>query len=776
MRHTSLLPFLIVAPLAALVACDDGGATTSADPAGASFGIGKADEAQNGYTACQLREVLEVVNESTSTPEALQSAGKLDPRAAKGIVAHRLGPDGVAGTGDDDLFDDLAELDAIEYVGPKSLDNLVAFIAERCLYDLATRPYIDDQTFKGTTGGGWTRNEVEIEATYAVTGITGRKLREILTKRDSRDRTIYSRLRKNEVMAAFTIDYPIDEIPWNRESHEARRAMPLMAWSVEWGRFEQPAEGGPRELSLGTDPNDDTYYDTHDFTLIDNGMTLRGRVRFDDADTIRRILIQAKLDSAVDPETGLKKAGKTDVRDDSADHVGTLDADVKRGKVAWNGSDTPVEPIRVIWQSLVDKGLLPDVDGKKQVLVLDPKARLRSVRSRFHLNFAKTEAMQRIWDNGIAKVRRVHDDAVAGKAAQRYAQGDIAAIDGLIARAAAILDSSAILEAARADLSALDQALTDVVYPGAFLSGGKPASWVALEKRRVVAEAAERVLVAFAEELDEVDDILTGTDGVADASAWVEPYVLWQQSTSKELQKIRTAEPFLTIKTAAATPDDDARALADFNGYGQAQRQAGNGDFRRFEAIDADRWAELHRFLLDEAIDDWERMITEAGTMARALWFELARQYYVPQSWRSYGNFIIDTFDWTDMVSEEEWQRIPDDQKKPGAHLPADHVFHTTLVNEVQLELTEVSAYVERIEALTAQHEQAPDDAELERNLDGAKWVFDELQRSTRAIAELKGDAILERLEDEGGPDGMGWGPATHAKGNTALLILTDKL
>lgn len=775
MRRPSILPILpLVTALALAPACDDA-AAPGADPQGASFGIGKADEAQKGYSACELREVLEVVNESASTPDMLKAAGKLDPRAAAGIVAHRLGPDGVAGTGDDDLFDDLAELDAIDFVGPVSLDNLVAFVGDRCVYDLATRPYIDETTFSGTTGGGWTRNEVEIEATYAVSGITGRKLREILTKRDSRDRTIYSRLRKNKVMEAFTIDYPIDEIPWDRDSHEARLAMPFMAWSVEWGRFEQPAEGGERELSLGTDPNDDTYYDTHDFKLIDSGMTLRGRVRFDDADTIRRILIQAKLDSAVDPETGLKKAGKTDVRDDSASHVGTLDTDVKRGKVAWGGSDTPVEPIRVIWQSMKDKGLLPDVDGRKSVLVLDPKARLRSVRSRFHLNFAKPESMKRIWDNGLAKVRKVHDDAIAGKASQRFAPGDMAAIDRLIVHAAGILDQSAILEAARAELSALDQTLSDIKYPGAFLDG-RPADWIALEKRRIVAEAAERVLTAFAEELDEVDDLLAGAGAAPDASDWVEPYILWQQSTSKDLQRIRTAEPFFVIKSTAGTPDDEARAIADFNGYGEAQKQAGNSDFRRFAPIDEAHWGALRLFLYDEAIDDWEKMIAEAGTMARALYFESARQYFVQSSWRSYGNFIIDTFDWTDMVSEEEWQRIPDDLKKPGVNLPADKVFHTVLVNEVQLELTEVTEYVKRIEALTAELAQKPEDAEVQKNLAGARWVFDELQKSTRVIAELKADAILERLEDEGGPDGMEWKPAAHAKGNTALLILTDRL
>ncbi len=770
---------LAIAPLlnAQLAACDEEAAV---DEAGASFGIGKADGPSSGYTACELREVLEVVNESTATVETLKSAAKMDRRAADGIVSHRLGPDKLAGTADDDLFDDLAELDAVEYVGPRTLDYLVGFIRPRCVVDLEARPYIDKTTFGSATGGGWTRNEVEIEATYTVTGVTGRRLRDILASKDSENRTQYSRLRKSKAMEAFSIDYPLDEIPWSSEAHAARQAMPLMAWSIESGRFEQPVEGGPRELSYGTDPNDDTYYDTMGFDLIENGMTLRGRVRFDDSATIRRILIGAKLDSAVDPETGLKKAAKVDVRNDSpAAHVANLDNDVRRGKVAWYGSDSPVEPIRIVWQSLLEKSLLPTIDSKEGVLLLDPKAHLRSVRSRFHLNFARPESMTRLFTNAMDQVRWSVELAKTRIASNALTAADAAILGDFVKNGEAILDNSAILEAARSELSSIDPALTDIVYPAAYLTNTAKDE-AGLAKRRIVAVASDRALDAFAGTLDDLDDLLTGTDGLPDAEDWVEPFIAWQQSSSKDLQRKRTVRPFYDIWGMLNA--DKARAIADFNGYGLAQREVNADDFEDFEAIDEARWDALGAFLLDEVIDDAEKMIEAGGSAAQALYFELARQYYVPGSWRSYSNFIIDTFDWTDMVSHEEWMNIPEADRAPGKDIPPDKVFHTTLVNEVQLELTEVTGYVDRIEKLTADlaTATAANDtasiASISKNLDGAKWVFEELQKSTQVIATLKGKPILDRLKSLGSPSDIQWVPAAHAKGNTALLILTDKL
>lgn len=72
--------------------------------------------ASAGLTSPEVAGVLALAN--TATLEVLDLDAGLDARAARNIVAHRDGPDG--------LFDDLAELDAVPYVGPVALDKLLA--------------------------------------------------------------------------------------------------------------------------------------------------------------------------------------------------------------------------------------------------------------------------------------------------------------------------------------------------------------------------------------------------------------------------------------------------------------------------------------------------------------------------------------------------------------------------------------------------------------------------------------------------------------------------
>ena len=73
----------------------------------------------------EAARVLALVNDPNTSFELLDGEGALDRRAARNIVAHRDGPDGFADTSDDDLFDDLAELDAVPYVGPSALRRLL---------------------------------------------------------------------------------------------------------------------------------------------------------------------------------------------------------------------------------------------------------------------------------------------------------------------------------------------------------------------------------------------------------------------------------------------------------------------------------------------------------------------------------------------------------------------------------------------------------------------------------------------------------------------------
>ncbi len=73
--------------------------------------------------------LLDFVNHETTTFEILDIDVGLDRRAAKNIIAHRDGPDGIYGTEDDDPFDTRYELDKVSYVGPSALAKLEAYAA-----------------------------------------------------------------------------------------------------------------------------------------------------------------------------------------------------------------------------------------------------------------------------------------------------------------------------------------------------------------------------------------------------------------------------------------------------------------------------------------------------------------------------------------------------------------------------------------------------------------------------------------------------------------------
>ncbi|MFK7988121.1 MAG: phospholipase D-like domain-containing protein [Sandaracinaceae bacterium] len=90
---------------------------------------GKADGSD--YSTCELAAVPEWLNEGQDA-DTLREAG-IHSRAANNLVSHRDGADGAFGTADDDLFDDIAEVDGVSWVGPVAIRQLVASIADRCV-------------------------------------------------------------------------------------------------------------------------------------------------------------------------------------------------------------------------------------------------------------------------------------------------------------------------------------------------------------------------------------------------------------------------------------------------------------------------------------------------------------------------------------------------------------------------------------------------------------------------------------------------------------------
>jgi phosphatidylserine/phosphatidylglycerophosphate/cardiolipin synthase-like enzyme len=91
--------------------------------------IGKADGPSFG--PCVVQAMLGYLNARANGYDQLRAL-KIAAAPSKAIIAHRDGPDGVFGTGDDNPYDDLAELDAIKGVGPVVMQRIAAAVEAQC--------------------------------------------------------------------------------------------------------------------------------------------------------------------------------------------------------------------------------------------------------------------------------------------------------------------------------------------------------------------------------------------------------------------------------------------------------------------------------------------------------------------------------------------------------------------------------------------------------------------------------------------------------------------
>ncbi|MDQ3340754.1 MAG: hypothetical protein M4D80_36815 [Myxococcota bacterium] len=724
-----------------------------------SFG-GKGAKEDGSFSTCQLAEVLKIANESTSTVDKLREAGVAD-NAAKAIVAHRNGADGDAGTADDDVFDDLDELDAVDFVGNLALGRLVEAILPRCEIDLATRPFMDSQTFAGAQPGGWARDNQEVEVVLGVQGITGQRLRALLLTTDG-GRTLYERLRKSRLMEAFTYSYALDEMPWDAATMAAREQMPYVALTIESGRFDPDPEDGGREISLGTDLMDDTYYDTPGFTLLGNAVELRGRARWDNATTVRRLLIAAKFGTEIDA-AGNKTNAKVDIRNDNgASFLPELDNDVRRGKTRWNGSDTAAIPVKGVYEQLDEKNLLVDIGAHDDVLALDAKAHLRSTRSRYHMNEAQISSIRVIYANATTRINAAIASIDRAQAAGVIPAGEAARINALEAMARGIVDKSLLASRINAVAPQLGVTAANLVLPDAQT---QPANAAALEKNKIISEVINTVFHEFATSLDAADRIITNAVD-EDFDDYAELFRDWRTSVEPTLRLKTTYDSFLNSYRSLSTAANRANAISQFAAFAQTENET---------PLDDAGWTRLGGYLEKMTLTNSEAMIATAGIAARQLWFDQARQLWVPTSSRAFSNFMIDTTDFTDMLSREEWESIPAAERSFAQPLPAAKIFHTVLVNELQIELGMEAAYVARLKDLTDKVAANPNDAALREQLAGAKFVWEQYTLSMKVLSELKGANILDRLRRAGAPNTIRWSAPPDSKGNTALKILADR-
>ncbi len=78
-------------------------------------------------SATDTSAILALVNYPGTDLAVLDVGANLDARAARNIVAYRVGPDGIEPSIDDLAFVDLSELDAVPYVGDAAFRNLQAY-------------------------------------------------------------------------------------------------------------------------------------------------------------------------------------------------------------------------------------------------------------------------------------------------------------------------------------------------------------------------------------------------------------------------------------------------------------------------------------------------------------------------------------------------------------------------------------------------------------------------------------------------------------------------
>ncbi len=739
---------------------------TEGDARDDSFGGSGAKE-DGAFSTCQLSEVLKLVNESTSNADKLKELG-LSEDAARAIVAHRNGPDGDAGTADDDIYDDLNELDAVEFVGNLALGKLVFGVLPRCENDLNDRPFMDDKTFDGQTGG-FARDNEEVEVVLGVQGTTGQRLRSILLEKNAEGRTLYDRIRRNRIVEAYTYNFPLDEMPWDADSQAAREQMPLVALSIETERFAVNDEG-ERELSVGTDLMDDTYFDTHAYSFLGNGIQLRGRARWDNPTTVRRLLIAAKMGTEIDAE-GNKTTAKVDIRNDgaSADEIKALENDVRRGKTAWDGSDEAAEPVRGVYEAMKAKNLLLEIGAHKGVLLVEPAAHLRSTRSRYHMNEANLTNVRSVFANGATRIQGTLNVVERAKTAGIIPAADLPAVEAMETMARAVLDRSLLVERIKA--AGVDVTVATLKLPNEFPAVTSAAD---LEKHRVIAETVNTVYHELAVLIDDTDRIITNAVD-EDFDDNVDYFRAWRVSLDNTMARKTAYDSFLSSYRSLSTTANRAKALADFNAFGEAQRQADNEDFEDFEALDDAGWNRLEGYIEKAVLTVAERQLETAGLVSRMLWFDQMRQHWVPNSSRAFSNFMIDTTDMTDMLSHEEWTSISEADRTFAAPLPAAKVFNTTFVNELQIELGMEEDYVARLKELDAAIALDPSNADLKAQLDGARFVWNEYRGAMKVLAELKGANVISRLRRAGAPASIRWEAPADSKGNIALQILSDR-
>lgn len=573
-------------------------------------------------------------------------------------------------------------------------------------------PFIDATTFAGSRQKT-DRNSLEFESVRRIGGLDKNDLIGLL-RAETNGTPAVNRMRKAKDAEAFTVGYnglSMDQMRWDSDAHRVREANPHVSFVVEGGRLQLDERSGLHEVSLGTDYNEDTYYDTKDYSLLKNEMSIRGRVRRDDPNPdpsgVRRVLIQSKVGSAVD-ENGMKSAAKVDIRKDSpsAADIDGLDEAIRSGKSDWgwgmNRPKEPVEALAVVYDGLKEKGALQDIGENKGVLLLEEKSHVRSTRSRFHLNESNRQSTTDLFQKaGEPKIREVLDLVKGSNLAAPEAQK-------LTDLGQKILDKSLFVERCKDHLIALDPSLAQTGVTAETIKKlwpDQPVTSDKLEaaKRDVVAKAIKGAYDEFSASFDGQRRDIAGARGreVRDLDLSKE-VIGFLKEKHPEMKSIQTVGPFLQKYDQIVAGSGKDAFLSEFGTWA-----AGKGKPALQQASDKDAaLSGMRKHLVNEHLDILHRQIESSGTMAKTLSFDNFRKAYAGNE-RGYGNFIIDTFDISEFYTPEAWKNLSPEEKSGAKPVDPNKMFHAMVVNEVQIELGYEKPFVAAINKAKASLNQA---------------------------------------------------------------------
>lgn len=597
------------------------------------------------------------------------------------------------------------------------------------------------------------RNQEEVESAFewrCEDGDWDRKgaltLYELLTS-DNLSR--WERLSQVRACEAYSSRVPFDEMPWDSKSHGVRQRHPKIWLSIEAigkDRFRAPDENSLRELDQGTDLFDDWYFDTVNGLLLEHNWILRGRLRWrgarpSDRVELRRLLVQAKKCSEHGSKL-LKVAQKYDVRREHPNHreIWAFLPSIKRGLVGWYPATyrepLPLRPVRKIWSDLDRKRVLPRNPNGNEVLELRERAFVRSVRSRYHLVETSLRRINEFLENGYHKtseflilIRRRLD-------APKLSKGQRAALISLYEEGKTLLKTKFQLH------PDLRPKFEDVA---------------ALDSLQAKANKLNSKFKQFAANLAKHKSTLGWSARDAESAIHVQQYKRWKTPASR----LSAAAQKIFQKRKSSIDVE----VNHFNAFLKEQSsRLGVSNNGSFKPISRDKFKRLGNLLWSAHFDEGTRQIEAAGSAALGILHDFSCYVYVGYKRDPNVNIMIDTLDLSAYYPKDAWGIIPIDLQHNQYQPDKSKRLGATLINEVQLELSFISLFKNRLRQLHSR-EMTPEVVEL---IAGTEKILESYKRVIQTIAKIKEPSIRSQLTPLGFVGGA-WKPSVKAKGLRAL-------